>query len=128
MRVIDEVLRERGLAAVRGQRFRISARRDFDCDAFIGPSRHCIEFVVNADREVFGQFLPRASRPGAIVVAPGVDDSRGADVLVLDDRDYAYDPDPERAGEGRQTLQEIEDRLRRTLIDYITWLRENGRL
>ncbi len=128
LRVIERALTDRGLRPERGRRFQLAARRDLECDVAIAGSRHCLEFVVAEDRAAFGQFLPRASRPGGLVVAPGAERDRGADMLVLDDNDYRYDPDPETVGAGRPAVLEVEDRLYRALVDYVTWLRENGRL
>lgn len=128
LRVLERALQDQGVRAERERPFQIAARRELACDLAIAGTRHCLEFVVAEDRAVFGQFLPRASRPGALVLAPGVERDRGADLLVLDDGDYRYEPDPEAVGTGRPAVLEVEDRLYRAVTDYLTWLRENGRL
>lgn len=128
LRVIDRALQEQGLRPERGRRFQLAARRDLECDVAIVGTRHCLEFVVAEDRAAFGPFLPRATRPGALVLAPGAERDRGADMLVLDDGDYRYEPNAEAVGAGRPAVLEVEDRLHRAVVDYTTWLRDNGRL
>lgn len=126
-RVIERALTAHGQSVTHGRTIRLIANRVVYCDVWITGTRHCVEYVTEADRARFGLSLPLRRNPGALVMAPGAGDDHGSDLLVLDAQDYAYEPDASRQGEGRPTLQEIEDRLERSVIDYLGWLRDNGR-
>ena len=126
--IVDDALASRGLRAELHHHLRLAGRHDIDVDAMIAGTRHGIDFVTGPDRTAFGAALPQRRNPDALVVAPGAEADHGADVLVLDDQDYLYEPDPNRQGPGHPTLGEVEDRLRRAVIDYLTYLRDNHQL
>jgi hypothetical protein len=122
VRVIEEALASRGLAPQAGRAVRIVGRRDVDCDVALGGSHDCVEYANSADRARYGSAIPPHTSPDALVVVAGSERDAGGHVLVLDDRDYAYEPDPSRTGPGRPSVGEVEDRARRTVIDFATWL------
>lgn len=128
VRVLERTLTGHGQQVTQGRHLRLMGNRDVTCDAWISGTRHCLEYVTEADRARFGTSLPTRRTPGALVLAPGAGADQGSDLLVLDAQDYAYEPDPSRQGEGHPTLQEVEDRLERAVLDYLSWLRENGRM
>lgn len=125
-RVIEEALRSRGLAPELGRTLRITGRREVECDVAVAGARTCVEYMSAADRARYGSSIPAHGSPDALVVVATAERDAGGHVLALDDRDYVYEPDPSRAGPGRATVGEVEDRLRRTVIDFAVWLRERG--
>lgn len=122
-RVIEEALQSRGLAPELGRTLHIAGRRAVECDVAIAGSRSCIEYMSAADRARYGASIPAHSSPDALVVVATAEGDVGGHVLALDDRDYAYEPDPSRTGPGRASIGEVEDRMRRTVIDFAAWLR-----
>lgn len=123
-RVIEEALRSRGLAPEAGRTLRITGRRAVECDVAIAGARSCVEYMNAADRARYGSSIPAHNSPDALVVVATTEGDAGGHVLALDDRDYSYEPDPNRTGPGRASIGEVEDRLRRTVIDFAVWLRE----
>lgn len=127
-RVIEGALRDRGLRVELQRHMRVLGRRDLEIDAAIAGARFGIEFVTAADRATLGSAVPRRTTPDALVVVPGAEGDRGGEVLVLDDQDFLYEPDPNRQGPGHPVVQEVEDRLYRAVVDYVTYLRDHHRL
>ncbi len=124
--VIEEALTARGLRAELGRRIRIAGRHEVECDVAIAGTRNCIEYTSAAERTRYGSAIPAHTNPDALVVVAGAEGDAGGHVLFLDDRDFLYEPDPERAGPGRPSVGEVLDRMRRTVTDYAVWLRERG--
>lgn len=126
--VIEQGLTAQGLQGEAGHRIRIAGRVEVDCDVFIRGTRNCIEYTNEADRARYGSAVPNHSNPEALVVVASAEADVGGHVLFVDDRDFVYEPDPERAGPGHPTVGEVEDRLRRMVTDYAVWLRrQEGR-
>jgi hypothetical protein len=76
----------------------------------------------SVDRASYGNAVPPHRSQDALVVVRLVGTDPGGHVLVIDDRDFLYEPDPQRAGPGRPGVGEVEDRLRRIVLDYVAWL------
>ncbi|MEZ4406663.1 MAG: hypothetical protein R3A52_09320 [Polyangiales bacterium] len=125
-RAVDAALASRGLSASRGGRVHLAARRDVACVASVAGRRHCVAWVTAADRARLGSAIPTPSR--GLTVAAGTDGDQGVSVLVLDAERNGYEPDPDRASADRPTVVEVEDRVTRAVIDWVTWLRGEGRL
>ncbi|MFO0645465.1 MAG: hypothetical protein U0326_04450 [Polyangiales bacterium] len=125
VRVIEEALSSRGLSPRAGRAVRIVGRKDVDCDVVIGATSDCVEYANSADRARYGAAIPPHTSPDALVVVAGSERDTGGHVLVLDDRDYVYEPDPNRTGPGRPSVGEVEDRARRTVVDFAAWLMGN---
>ncbi len=128
VRVIESTLASRGVRIERNRRVRIAGARDIDCDVGIAGTRYCVEYVRGEERARLGSALPQRESPGALVMVAGTDQNAGASVLVFEDTDYLYEPDPDLAGPDHPTAGEVEDRLRRSVIDYVAWLRGRGAL
>ena len=126
-RAVAEALDARGLALGPGRAVRIASRRELRCAVCVGGTRHCVAFLSAADRVTLGPFLP--PRAGdAIVSAPGAEADRGAQVLVLDEEDFRYQPDASRASAQEPSVTEVEDRVRRRVLDWLAWLASQGSL
>jgi hypothetical protein len=127
-RVVLDAAATRGLGLASPRSVRIASRRDLPSAACIGATRHCVAFLSAADRATLGAFLPQRGSAEAILSAPGTDADRGAQVLVLDQEDFRYQPDPARASAEEPTVEEVEDRARRQVLDWLTWLAAQGAL
>lgn len=127
-RAVGEALEARGLSLGQGRLVRIASRRELPCAVCVGGTPHCVAFLAAADRARLGPFLPQRTSAEMIVSAPGSDGDRGAQVLVLDEDDYRYQPDPSRASAQEPTVTEIEDRVRRQVLDWLAWLASQGSL
>lgn len=127
-RVIADALQSQGMRAEMHRRIRVTGRREIESDFTLAGTRHGIEYMSAGDRATLGSAIPTRARPDALRVIAGVEGDQGADLLLLDDQDYVYEPDPDRAGPDRPSVMEVEDRLRRVIVDYVSWLRANGRL
>src|SRR5439155_8447430 len=102
---------------------------DIEVDLATAGHDHGVEFVTAQDRTDFGDGLPPRRSADALVTVQGTGSNHAqVDVLVLDEREYLFEPDPERAGPGRPTNIEVEDRLRRDVVDYLAYLRRQGQL
>lgn len=126
-RILEDTLRARGYTPGPERRVRIAGRNAVACDVSLVGAAHCVEYMNAADRAAYGSAIPAHSSPEALVVVAMAEGDAGGHVLVLDDRDFLYEPDPSRAGPGRPTVGEVEDRMRRVVIDYAAWLRANAR-
>lgn len=89
---------------------------------------HGVEFLQAQDRVDFGEVLPTRRVEGSLLTVVGVGDDAHFDVLLLDDREFLYQPDAAFTGTGQPTLIEVEDRLRRAVVDYLTYLQHHGEL
>ena len=125
-RVIREALSGHGLVPQEGHRVRITGRREVDCDVGVSGTRNCVEYMNEADRALLGSAIPGHSSPDALVLVASAEGDAGGHVLVIDDQDFLYEPDPHRTGPGRPGVGEVEDRMRRVVIDYASWLREHA--
>ncbi|MEI8254690.1 MAG: hypothetical protein WCJ30_03370 [Deltaproteobacteria bacterium] len=90
--------------------------------------RHGVEFLQAQDRADFGAVLPQRRVQGSLLTVVGVGDDATFDVLLLDDGEFMYQPDPAFTSAGQPTLIEVEDRLRRAVVDYLTYLQHHGEL
>jgi hypothetical protein len=128
VRVLEDAVLGRGLRVEHERTLRLPGNRVIITDVALAGTRHAIEYVTEADRERVGASLPTRRSPGALVMAAGVGSDQGADCLVLEGTEYQYESDPDRTGPGHPGIQEVEDRLHRAVVDWLSWLRGQGRL
>lgn len=122
---IDQALTPRGIGTSPGGQVRLGARHTVPCLVRFAQGRHCIAWLTEPERSALREVIaPRAV--SGLVVTEGVEADRGVRVLVLDAEQNGYEPDPDRASETRPTVTEVEDRVTRTVIDWVTWLRTEG--
>jgi hypothetical protein len=130
-RAIEVVLEGFQQASVPTQlhrRIQLPHDKQMEIDVATDGHDHGVEYVSAQDRVDFGDVLPQRRSPDALVTLTGAGDDARVDVLVLDEREYLYEPDPERAGPGHPSQVEVEDRLRQSVIDYLTYLRQHREL
>lgn len=124
------VLGEHGLSGQQNRAVRVTGLdRDFEIDCAVAGKSIGVEYVSDADRVVLASTLP-APRPGQLRVLPATDPGNGQpfDVLILEDGDFRYDPNPEQSGGVGPTIQEVEGRLQRDLRDFLHAERQSGNL
>jgi hypothetical protein len=127
IRVVQEALAARGLRAEAARAIRVTGRVSVDCDVPIAGSHDCVEYVGEGDRARYRAAIPAHDNPDALVVTATAEGDVGGHVLFLDDRDFRYESDLDRAGPGHPTVGEVEDRVRRVALDFAVWLRGQGR-
>jgi hypothetical protein len=102
--------------------------REMEIDYATAGHDHGVEYVQAQDRLDFGDALPERHVEGSLLTCVGVGEDARVDVLLLDDREFMYQPDVAFTGTGQPTLVEVEDRLRRAVVDYLTYLQHHGEL
>ncbi len=106
----------------------LRGNHEMDIDFATAGHPHGVEFLQGQDRADFGEVLPARRVEGSLLTVVGVGDDAHTDVLLLDDREFMYQPDAASQGVGQPTLIEVEDRLRRAVVDYLTYLQHHGEL
>lgn len=128
LEVIVEAYRQVGVEPEFHRRIQLQGGREMEIDVATQGHDHGVEFVQAQDRADFGASLPQRRTEGSLLTLTGVGPDAAVDVLLLDDREFMYEPEVEHAGAGRPTMLEVEDRLRRAVVDYLTYLRTHGQL
>jgi hypothetical protein len=126
--VVLEAFQQAGVQPELHRRIRLQGNRVMEIDVATAGHDHGVEFVQAQDRADYGDVLPRRRNPDSLLTCVGVGADARVDVLLLDDREFLYTPDPEHSGPDRPTNIEVEDRLRRAVVDYLTYLRQHGQL
>jgi hypothetical protein len=110
------------------RRIHIAGNKEMEIDVATTGHNHGVEYVSAQDRVDFGDVLPHRRSADALVTLPGAGDDASVDVLILDERDFLYEPNSENAGPGHPLAVEVEDRLRQTVVDYLAYLRQHDEL
>lgn len=127
-RAVLDAASSRGLGTAAPRSVRIATRREIACAVCIGATRHCVAFLSAAELARLRGFIPRSETPDALISVPGASADQGAQVLVLAQEDFRYQPDAQRVSEAEPGVHEIEDRARRRVTDWLTWLSSQGAL
>jgi hypothetical protein len=128
LEVIREGFDEAHVAAELHRRIHLRNNREMEIDFATQGHNHGVEFIQAQDRVDFGDALPQRRVEGSLLTCVGVGEDANVDVLLLDDHEFMYQPDPSFTGPGQPTLVEVEDRLRRAVVDYLTYLQHHGEL
>lgn len=128
--VIEEAFRSQNLTVQRGRVVTLRNGRTLTLDVGISGSDYGVEFFHDQDRRSAGpSALPTRTQEDTLLTAAcSAPDGTRVEVLVLHDHEYVYEPNPDRAGGERPSMIEVEDRLRRTVIDYVAHLRSQALL
>jgi hypothetical protein len=126
--VILEAFQRAGVTPELHRRIGLAGGRQMEIDVATAGHDHGVEYIQEQDRLDFGDALPQRQHPDSLLTCVGVGEDARVDVLLVEDRDFRYEPDPSRSGPGRPTNIEVEDRLRQTVVDYLTYLRQHGQL
>ena len=126
--VIEEAFRSQNLETHRDVVVLLRSGRTLTIDATIAGHNYGVEYFHDQDRTTVGpSSLPvRAHEDTLLTTTGATTDGRSVEVLVIHDHEYMYEADPDRAGGDRPTQIEVEDRLRRTVADYLAHLRTRG--
>lgn len=122
LEVILEALRDRNVTVERNRRLTL-ANGTVEADLVLAGTTHAIEYIQESDRGTFPERIPDNHNPEVMLVCRATGPDAGWDLMLLDARDYRYMPDPALVGSGRPSQVEVEDRLRRTIIDYVAHTR-----
>jgi hypothetical protein len=131
LEMIREVTQESSIAC--GDAWRVDVGESdpeqlFDVDLRLADSAYGVEWVTSQDRADWGRAIPQPDRGGQLRIMPGARDDRSAQILILDERSYRYDPDSDRVRAGSVGPREAEDRLRRDVRDFLEYVRGQGAL
>jgi hypothetical protein len=128
LEVINEAFAHVGVQPELHRMIHIRNGLTMEIDVATAGRPHGVEFVSGQDLLDYGSALPHRQHEGSLLTLVGIDADANTDVLLLDEREFMFERDPESTGPGRPTLLEVEDRLRRAVIDYLTYLRDHNSL
>jgi hypothetical protein len=118
---------EMNMQAERDRKLTTAASGEFEVDLAVPGKPVAIEYLDANDRNALSAALP--ARHGDALRIMAANDAGGAEVqvFIIDEADYEFDPNPEQSGGGRApTVQEVEGRLRRDVIDFLQYARNEG--
>lgn len=127
-RAVLDAVASRGLGLAAGRRVRIAGRRELEGTACIGATLHCVTVLSAEARAGLRGYVPERPADDALLSVPGAEGDRGAQVLVIEMDDLRYQPDPGQVSADEPSAQEIEDRVRRRVTDWLAWLASQGAL
>lgn len=127
-RAVLDAVSSRGLGLAAGRRVRIAGRRELEGTACIGSTLHCVTVLTAQARAALRGYVPEPPADDALLSVPGAEGDRGAQVLVIEMDDLRYQPDPAQVSAEEPSAQEIEDRVRRRVTDWLAWLASQGAL
>ena len=128
LEMITEVLREAGIGTATGWQIDVGGSAPFAADVRLANTDFGIEWVTAQDRAEHGTLIPEADPNGQLRILPGAGEDARCQVLVLDHRNYRWDPDLERVERGSVGVREAEGRLRRDVQDFVEYVRGQGAL
>jgi hypothetical protein len=134
--LIERLLREAKLHPIAGWQVALPERAAFEVDLRLGDTGFGIEWVSAQDRTRYGELLPAPGPGGQLRLLSGAPDVRPKPlILVLDHESYRF---ASRAGSHSAKLQaaspddvqarDLEQRLRRDLMDFLEYARSQYRL
>jgi hypothetical protein len=125
--IINAVLAERSYTAQTDAVIELTTKARFNADFRIVGQRVAIEYVIDQDRIEMGLIPPAAtgSRLHVLQADTVPSDPKQAPetlyVFLLDDKDYAYQYNPTSENRADITFTEVQTRLRRDIVDFLTW-------
>ncbi len=125
LEVIEATLRERGMAFTPGWDLDLGGELRFRVDVHLGAGDFGIEYVTGQDR-ADEPTLPEPPRSRELQILPGAGDDARAQVLLLDERAYAFDPHSEHVQAGATSAQDAEGRLGRDVGDFVEYVHGQG--
>lgn len=134
--LIERLLREAKLHPIAGWQVDLPKRAEFEVDLRLGDTGFGIEWVSAQDRTRYGELLPSPGPGGQLrLLSAGQDARPQALILVLDHESYRL---PTRDGSHTAQLhahspddaqvRDLEQRLRRDLMDFLEYARSQYRL
>jgi hypothetical protein len=125
--IVSAVLAERGYTAETGTSVELTTQARFQADFRVAGQKIAIEYLVEQDRVEIGLIPPPAagSRLHVLQATTVPKEANGTGetlyVFFLDDRSYLYQFNPTSENRADITLNEVQSRLKRDLIDFFTW-------
>jgi hypothetical protein len=125
--VIKAVLAERGYTAEADVAIELTTKARFQADFRLTGQKIAIEYLVDQDRIEIGAIPPPAtgSRLHVLQATTVPADPKQAGetlyIFFLDDRNYLYQFNPTSENRADITLNEVQSRLKRDVVDFLTW-------
>jgi hypothetical protein len=134
--LIERLLREAKLRPVAGWQVALPERAAFEVDLRLGDTGFGIEWVSAQDRTRYGELLPAPGPGGQLRLLNGAEDARPKPlILVLDhesyrfaSRDRSHTAQLHAASPDGDDVRDLEQRLRRDLMDFLEYARSQYRL
>jgi hypothetical protein len=134
--LIERLLREAKLRPVPGWQVALPERDAFEVDLRLGDTGFGIEWVSAQDRTRYGRLLPSPGPGGQLRLLSGAENARPKPlILVLDHESYRFaSHDRPHAAElhaanpDADQVRDLEQRLRRDLMDFLEYARSQYRL
>lgn len=124
--IITEVVGEVGTTVQQGWPIDAGEGAPFRVDFQVASSDFGIEWVSPQDRVDHGTTIPEPDAQGQLRIMSGAGNDAGKQVVVLDHRNYRYDPDIARVQAGAFGSREAEGRLRRDVRDFLDYVHGQG--
>jgi len=127
LEIVARVVTGRGFQVTGPTKVDLGGEVWLECDLGVAGERMVIEYLTEQDRRRSGDIPPPAPGSKLHVIPARFEPSQPGlqgdptYVFVIDDRKYVYHHNPTSDRRADVTLAEVEDRLRRDLIDFLTW-------
>lgn len=125
LEVIEAKLTAAGVRTASGWEVDIGDESRLRVDVRLGTGDFGIELVTRQDR-VDNAAIPAPPRTRELQILPGINDDSRAQILLLDERAYGFDPHVEHVQAGATSAQDAEGRLERDVADFIEYVRGQG--
>jgi hypothetical protein len=125
LEVIEATLRERGVLYTPGWDLDVGGELRFNVDLHLGTGDFGIEYVTAQDR-ADEPTLPPPPRTRELQILPGAGDDSRAQILLLDERAYTFDPHAEHVQAGATSAQDAEGKLARDVSDFVEYVHGQG--
>ena len=127
LEIIEATLTRLGVRASPGWEVDIGGEERLRVDLHLGTGDFGIEYVTRQDR-ANDAALPAPPRSRELQILPGANDDARAQLLLLDERAYGFDPHVEHVQQGQPSAVDAEGRLERDVADFVEYVRGQGGL
>ncbi len=128
LQIVDDAVTQEGVPVASGWQVAVGADHPLRVDVRLAGTEYGIEYVSPQDRIDYGDAIPRPDPNGQLRILAGTGADARAQILVLEESSYRYDPDPDRVQAGARGVREAEGRLRRDVRDFLEYVRGQGAL
>jgi len=125
--ILNAALAERDYAVDADFKVELTTQARFAADLHATGQKFAIEYLVEQDRIEIG-FIPPPAAGSRLHVLQATAVTAEADkpgetlyVFFLDDRSYEYQFNPTSENRADITLAEVQSRLKRDVVDFLTW-------
>ena len=125
--IINAVLKERAYTAETDATLELTTQAKFKADFRIVGQKVAIEYIIDQDRVEMGLIPPPATGSRLHVLQADTvptDPTQAPEtiyIFFLDDKNYEYQYNPTSENRADITFTEVQTRLKRDVIDFLTW-------